>query len=271
MFQATCLTCKTPFTSRNRGRSYCCHKCYTNSDAFRKRMEERRKPPVELTCVGCGVTFSRPANQSIGEATYCSLECYYKADKSDERLKGSIKRGSRISLKCEHCDTEFSIMKSEAEFIKNGVPRKRRFCNQVCWRLWFVVRFDAFVASAVGVEQMQSYDEFLTQESLPCLIEGCNWEGRHLGMHVSHAHGISASKFKEMAGFNRNTGLTIQEVKDAHSERNKIGEDYLQDYCFKPGHSPGPQGPRRRESREHQSKAIKAAWSEGRYNKRKTE
>ena len=52
-----------------------------------------------------------------------------------------------------------------------------------------------------------SWDEFLSQEVLPCPIVGCDWAGDHLGIHANAAHGVTAAELKEALGFNRHSGL----------------------------------------------------------------
>ncbi len=73
-------------------------------------------------------------------------------------------------------------------------------------------RFDRWIANPQTMALPQCYDEFMTVDELPCLIEGCGWVGRHLGTHVQLAHGILADDFKRAAGFNLSTGLVGAEL-----------------------------------------------------------
>jgi len=65
----------------------------------------------------------------------------------------------------------------------------------------------------------QCYDEFMIQNELPCLIDGCDWVGKHLSVHVNEAHGIKAEDFKRAAGFNLSTGLVGLELHERLVER----------------------------------------------------
>ena len=80
-------------------------------------------------------------------------------------------------------------------------------------------RFDRWIASPKNMYSPQCYDEFMTQEELPCLIEGCDWVGVHLGLHVNQAHGIAARDFKRATGFNYGTGLVGIELHKIMSNR----------------------------------------------------
>ena len=80
-------------------------------------------------------------------------------------------------------------------------------------------RFDRWIASPQNLALPQSYDEFLLQESLPCLIEGCEWEGKSLSQHVNLIHGLTASEFKRAAGFNLSSGLVTPILSEELSLR----------------------------------------------------
>jgi hypothetical protein len=82
-------------------------------------------------------------------------------------------------------------------------------------------RFDRYVANPEQVALPQCYDEFLDREILRCPVEDCDWEGKFLSCHVNFTHGIAAEKFKEMAGFNRRTGLVSKDLSKLMSERKQ--------------------------------------------------
>ena len=56
----------------------------------------------------------------------------------------------------------------------------KKFCSKDCRRLHYAERFDRWVANPETLALPQCYDEFLMQEELPCLIDGCEWKGKHL-------------------------------------------------------------------------------------------
>jgi hypothetical protein len=95
-------------------------------------------------------------------------------------------------------------------------------------------RFDRYIASPEAVALPQNYDEFLLNEELPCLVEGCSWQGRGLGLHVNLAHGITAADFKRICGFNKGTGLIPPDMAKLLSERALTGVALLNNYTPNP-------------------------------------
>lgn len=81
-------------------------------------------------------------------------------------------------------------------------------------------RFDRHIASPQTLALPQNYDEFLQQEELPCLIEGCTWRGQNLGNHLNFSHGIVAREGKRAGGFNLKTGLVCQPLHEKLCETN---------------------------------------------------
>jgi hypothetical protein len=100
--------------------------------------------------------------------------------------------------------------------------RKKKYCSQLCYRTYMAGRFDRWMASPQTMALPQSYDEFMLQEELPCLVDGCDWVGMHLSNHVNFTHGITAAEFKRAAGFNLSTGLVTPELHDTLSDRAHI-------------------------------------------------
>lgn len=77
----------------------------------------------------------------------------------------------------------------------------------------------------------QNYDEFLDSDELRCILPGCEWVGSSLSGHLWFFHGVTAAKFKELAGFNRRTGL-VGKSMSAKLAESKIGQENttLKDY-----------------------------------------
>lgn len=169
----------------------------------------------------CGKTF--PSKKP--DRKYCTLKCYastpeFKA-RRDEHLKKARANRKPVSksgnmVACPHCGRE-------NHFTPNEIKRGRRFCNREHYRAYMAGRFDRAIATPVSFKDMQGFDEFLSQEKLPCLIEGCNWVGDNLALHVNQAHGISADAFKRMAGFNLSTGLVSTKMHTLLVERGNCG------------------------------------------------
>jgi endogenous inhibitor of DNA gyrase (YacG/DUF329 family) len=117
------------------------------------------------------------------------------------------KRGLHLgsAIKCIQCGKEVWAKPST----------KRKYCSRLCYRRYLAGRFDRWIASPQRIATLQNYDEFLTQEELPCLVEGCNWRGMALGYHMNVTHGVPKDEFKRAAGFNLGTGVIAAPLSDA--------------------------------------------------------
>ena len=80
-------------------------------------------------------------------------------------------------------------------------------------------RFDRWIANPQTLALPQAYDEFLTGEELPCLVEGCNWRGQWLSLHMNYTHGVPADEFKRAAGFNLKSGIISGPMREALAQR----------------------------------------------------
>ncbi len=238
-----CATCKAvfPLTSkiqlgviRKGGLVYCCKKCRDKSDSTRKPKEPNRGP-----CPTCGNMFSSYSTTKI----YCNHKCYFKSAEFKERIE-SMKR----TAECLNCKKEFR-------------HKTRMYCCDQCRREYYASRFDRWVANPREIGDLQCFDEFLMQDELPCLIDGCDWRGKNLGTHVNRIHGVPVETFKEMVGFNRKTGLVTADLSKVLSEKaiKQCSEGNLTP--FTPGNNktntPRPYYPPelRKEAREHAKKA----------------
>lgn len=181
----------------------------------------KRRIPICGTCQQCSQNFVSMTNKK-----YCSMSCYLASPQFKAVLLNNaliINRKSReghtanpderIKKPCLHCGQAF--------FVKPKEIKSHKYCSHVCYRAYMAERFDRWIASPQSIVLPQCYDEFLSQEALPCLIEGCNWVGDHLASHVNFAHGITAEKFKEMGGFNRASGLVTPQLSKYYSQRAK--------------------------------------------------
>lgn len=148
---------------------------------------------------------------------YCTVKCYaatpeFKAraratlEKARKQYKPAARKGAMRP--CLHCGALMYLKPSE---IKRG----KKTCSRAHYRAYMAGRFDRAIAAPVAFKDMQGYDEYLTQDKLPCLVEGCSWAGDNLGLHMNQAHGITADDFKRLAGFNLSTGLVSQKM-EAH-------------------------------------------------------
>ncbi len=210
----------------------------------------RRPKPQYGPCPTCGNMF-----ESRIPKIFCSMACYVASSKFKEMLKdnrdtAAVTHAKRLeeyraanAITCKECGNEFYALPSA----------KRRFCNSRCYRAYFAKRFDRWVASPERIALPQGFDEFLTQQELPCLVDGCEWIGHNLSLHMNTTHGITADDFKRAAGFNLQTGVVSSTLSEAMSERAPVGIA-LNPKC------PEPTLGRKRgylslESKEHHAKA----------------
>jgi hypothetical protein len=198
-------------------RAYCSPVC--GNAALRKQ----RKPMPMYTCPTCLVEFGSRAPKR-----YCSLKCYITSDQFRQHTLAMQPKGNAASVlaqtgrlaegtieqPCLNCQATIRV-----EFGKRG---KKKYCSTRCYRAFMAGRFDRWIANPQEIALPQCYDEFLMQDELPCLIDGCDWVGKRLGNHVNFAHGIQAVDFKRAAGFNKKTGLHTPDVAQHLSDRAHI-------------------------------------------------
>lgn len=203
-----------------------CNACYQ----FWRLHFTKTKKYAEKICPGCNKAFS-----TNNDRKFCSQECYLKSDTWASNMIRIADRNAslRVDRKCLQCSETMSLRPHEqgsSQCPSTGKNRDRRFCNRRCYRKYFADRFDRMVAESSLLEVPCSYDEFLDQDELPCMIAGCEWKGKHLSMHCSHYHGIAAAELKALLGFNRTTGLIVQETFDrlsASDAAQRAKPDYV--------------------------------------------
>jgi hypothetical protein len=196
-------------------------------------------------CPTCGKMFESRYSKKI----FCSIKCYGKSDqlkkmlaKNNKKKKAGIKNPDKICLNC-----------GKSFYTKPSANSK--YCCHLCYRTYMSKRFDRKIATPDDFINMQNYDEYLIQNELPCLIKGCNWKGRHLSLHMNLAHGIRAEEFKEIAGFNRETGVIGKSLHEELCDRDHIhlpkeyfNKNYVRKKNFK-------RKDIRKEGKEHYEKA----------------
>lgn len=209
---------------------YCsraCRMAATSMMAQERAIKQGKKPRKGVLagpCKACGKMF-----QSRIDKMYCTLDCYTKSDQfrdmaskhwvlSDEtraKISATLKKG--VDVPCLECGEDFYQKKPS----KGHSARK--FCSTTCYRAYLAKRFDRWVANPEGMALPQCYDEFLDSEELACVVDGCDWNGKHLTMHVNQAHGIKADDFKRATGFNLSTGVIARPLAVALRERSVVG------------------------------------------------
>jgi hypothetical protein len=162
---------------------------------------------------------------------FCSLDCYTKSAQFRDMLAENLEKASSSEsiqrraqaaklgqdVPCLECGTVFYQKRPS-----KGRPA-RKFCDTGCYRSYLAKRFDRWVANPEGMALPQCYDEFLDKEELSCVVDGCDWRGSHLTLHMNQAHGVKADEFKRAAGFNLTTGVIAKPLATALRERKPVG------------------------------------------------
>lgn len=193
---------------------YCSVTCRSTGIANRLR-----KPLKEFgPCKNCGGMF-----ESKNPKIYCTISCYTNSKQFKDMQLENIKKMPAPAKKeieqttCAECGTLFKK--------RNATKSKpaRKYCSHICYRVHKAKAFDRWVANPQKMALPQCYDEFLTQESIHCLVDGCTWSGKQLSTHMISAHGVPAEEFKRAAGFNLNTGVISLPLSKAFSKRELQG------------------------------------------------
>lgn len=260
-----CAHCQCEFTSTDKqARRYKYEGATPFCSDICRRAERGWKPkplPFSGVCPQCSKEF-----QSRYVKKYCSMKCYTSSDDFRAMLRANVSKATvarviqmtgeppkpRLEFDCLNCGANW--------VVAHG--KKTKFCNHRCYRAYMAGRFDRWMASPQGLALPQSYDEFLSQDRLPCLVDGCDWVGEQLGNHVNFAHGITAEEFKRAAGFNKGTGLITPDLSQRFSERPHIQGGGIGFAALSPGtYFPPIRGYKSLEGREHgqKSRALLAA------------
>lgn len=223
------------------------------------------KPVPKWTCKKCGNEFS-----SKKEKFFCSLSCYTKSDQFKElsaanrkaslspEIRDKVAQTLRTgeTIQCQECGKDIYKKKSLSG---------KKFCSVVCSRSFFSKRFDRWIANPETLALPQNYDEFLDQEELPCIFEGCEWVGKHLSLHANSSHGVSRDEFKRVAGFNLHSGIVSKPLAETLRGRDLQGLAIDEKMRHAPWSEKTPLGRGRYislEAREHQRK-VRALVSHG--------
>jgi hypothetical protein len=258
-FLASAKQLKRSRTTRAREMNvrFCCSRACQAALMSKDKTGKYKNPRHQGVCALCGTAF-----ESRYPKKFCTLKCYnqspeFKAMMAENRAKqrehvyhvqGQEVPGTVIEKTCLHCGITWKVPGLKKYII-------RKFCSHRCYRGYMNGRFDRWLASPQSIALPQNYDEFMLQEELPCLIEGCDWVGHALANHVNFAHGIPAEEFKRAAGFNLKTGLVSPEMAEALRGREHIHSAFPVRPMGKEKGPPLIRNYRSLEGREHWEKA----------------
>lgn len=175
-------------------------------------------------CPKCGQMF-----ESRIRKIFCSMRCYVTSDEFKKITEKRSKdlRGPRPELQkwsernCVECDTTFRVKPAKSN----------KFCSTNCYHSYMAKRFDQHVAAPDKIEIGQCYDEYLSQDEITCPIEGCDWHGEWLTLHIRITHGITAQDFKRAAGFNLNEGIITPALRNLLENRKSKGNSMIMMYA----------------------------------------
>ena len=178
--------------------------------------------PLSGPCPTCGDMFK---SRGTAKKTFCTMKCYvasagFKKMAAENCLNNAAKAMGNppegytpLYKTCIECGTEY----------KSKPSRTSKYCNSMCYRKYMTKRFDRWIASPQKIALPQAFDEFLTADILHCLVDGCDWKGHHLSMHMNQTHGVIAKNFKKLAGFNLGSGIVSAPLHEAYCERDHVG------------------------------------------------
>lgn len=194
--------------------TYCSSSCRSAARKARIKPPSRSPSP----CPTCGEFF-----HSKTAKTFCGLDCYLKSEQIKKMQRSNMKKGHDTQKKAS-TDVTKPCLNCGIDMVgKKGRLAAKKYCSHLCYREYMEKRFDRWIASPEHISVPQNFDEFLLQEDLPCLIEGCSWRGNFLSLHLNQAHGISSEEFKRIAGFNLSSGIVSSTTAKNLSRRPKIG------------------------------------------------
>ena len=206
--KAKCAWCEKEFITNSRaqfGAMRAGRNVYCSTECLNAQCRANGESRYMLgPCPTCGRMFK---SRTRGKR-FCSQKCYVTNPETQARLKGYNEKRRAAPKLCPQCGKSFQ-------------HHAKKYCSNMCRRKYFAERFDRWVANPEQIALPQNFDEFMARDVLPCLVEGCDWEGENLACHVNFAHGITADQFRELAGFNRKTGLVGAALHELMSERTR--------------------------------------------------
>lgn len=156
---------------------------------------------------------------------YCCMKCYTSSAEFKERIAKNMSAGREKGKgparagnyrPCDACGKEIYM-------TATNIKRNKKTCSRLCYRKLMASRFDRHIGHIENIAELSNYDEFLAQPVLGCLIDGCNWKGHNLTLHMNLSHGITEEDFKRAAGFNLSTGVVSSVMQSNLCARGNRG------------------------------------------------
>ena len=214
-----CRHCKTEIYSRNKDKLYCSRVCYHSSRQFTEMIESNLEVITNHSPVKAAI---RQLNLAVGNIILSK----------DQTLLGLRAKGSGVLFaktynrtgKVVHC-----LNCQKPKYARGS--DKRKYCSHKCYIDYRAKRFERWRDNPQPLVVISDYEAFLNRDTLTCIVEGCDWSGKHLSLHVNQVHGITAEEFKKMFGFNQSTGVISKELFTRYSARSPVGVARFPELC----------------------------------------
>lgn len=194
---------------------------------------------------------------------YCNDACYQK-DRSAVALAAAAARELLLVAnpelrKANVIPENFNnCVECNERFSTRGKRSTQKYCSHSCYRRYKAKRFDRWNANPKELRTITSYDDFLAQDELYCIVKGCDWTGKHLSVHVVQEHGITSRDFKRLSGFNFGSGLVCKGTVDKLRARPLQGVAITREYEQEAKEAQGDlTAPRQQYSNEARESAVK--------------
>lgn len=130
-----CVECSAPIVKESHGK-YCSNKC--GARYRKKHGNSIRGNYIEKKCILCNKAFYTPLNKSkwrnTQESKYCSKKCMFKGNRATRHRIN--KRAIILEYVCKYCHTT-QVTPSH---------RRRKFCNQDCFRKWRRIHWKSMIS-----------------------------------------------------------------------------------------------------------------------------
>ena len=104
--------------------------------------------------------------------------------------------------------------------IISGRARPRKYCSQACYHYHRLTMEHPNVAD-IKFKPI-NYVRIRQEDTIECIVVGCDWAGKHLSAHLYDAHGLYAKDVKKYHGFFMGRGLITPELSRKMGMRPQV-------------------------------------------------
>lgn len=202
-----CRHCHKELYSRNLKKIYCDNVCYMASDQHKEMIHNNLQ----------AIAKQQPVKDAIKELNRVTGKRILNKDKT---LVGLRAKGTEHLSATTYTPEGELFHCLECNAPKYRKPSEdRKFCSHKHFVAYRAKRFARRLANPEPLKDIADYTTFLEQDILPCIVQGCTWEGQHLTLHCNLEHGITAREFKQIFGFNLTEGIVGKDLSNRYSQR----------------------------------------------------